>query len=75
MSAALHRRLRAVGAALAQAGRIHPPPGPAAAWTDDDAARAGVLLDTCGQALLARLDGEALAVLAARLGEREQGGD
>ena len=72
MTVALHRRLKVAGAALAEAGRIHLPSGPATGWSEDDAARVGTLIDTCGRALLARLDGEDLTALAARW-DGEQG--
>ena len=72
MTVALHRRLKVAGAALAEAGRVHLPPGAAATWTDADVARVGTLLDTCGRALLARLDDEDLAALATRW-DGEQG--
>ncbi len=63
MTAVSRRKLRVVGAALAKAGRIHLPSGPAAGWSEDDVARAGVLLDTCGVAVLARLNDEDLTAL------------
>ena len=75
MSVALRRRLNAVGAALAASGRIRLPAGPASHWSDEDRARVGVLIDVCGQPLLARLDEEALAALAERWGEDRQGED
>ncbi len=67
MTAVLRRKLRGVGAALAGAGRIRLPPGPVAAWSADDVSRVGTLLDTCGAAVLARLDDRDLAVLCTRL--------
>ncbi len=75
MSVVLHRRLRVVGAAMARAGRIRLPPGPVAGWGEDDVARVGTLLDTCGAAVLARLEDRDLSVLCARLrgGERGEG--
>ncbi len=72
MTAALHRKLKVVGAALAEAGRIRLPSGPAAGWSADDAARVGTLIDVCGAAVLARLDDRDLAVLCARLRGGEQ---
>jgi hypothetical protein len=57
---------------MAKAGRIRLPPGPAAAWSADDVAHVGTLVDTCGAAVLARLDDEDLAILASRLrGEQD----
>jgi hypothetical protein len=75
MTAVLRRKLRGVGAAMAKAGRVRLPPGAVAAWSEADVARAGVLLDTCGAAALARLGDEDLAALCARLrgGERGEG--
>ena len=72
MTASLRRRLRGVGAVMARAGRIHLPSGPATGWSEDDVARVGTLIDTCGRALLARLDDEDLTALAARW-DGEQG--
>jgi hypothetical protein len=71
-AASLRRKLKAVGAALAEAGRVRLPPGPVATWSADDAARVGTLIDTCGAALLARLEDRDLAVLCARLQGGEQ---
>ncbi len=75
MTVALRRKLRGVGAAMARAGRIRLPPGPAAGWSADDVARVGTLIDVCGAALLARLGDEDLATLCDRLrgGERGEG--
>ena len=67
MTVALRRKLQGVGAAMAKAGRIRLPPGPVAAWSEADVARAGVLLDTCGAAALAQLGDEDLTVLCRRL--------
>jgi hypothetical protein len=64
----LHRRLKAVGAALAASGHIRLPEGPAADWNDKEVARVGVLVDICGWELLARLDNEALVVLSTERG-------
>jgi hypothetical protein len=66
VSAALRRRLKAVGAALAKAGHIRLPEGPAADWGDEEVACVGVLVDVCGRELLSRLDGAALAALVER---------
>ena len=63
---ALRRRLKVVGAALAKAGHIRLPEGPAANWSEEEVVRVGVLADTCGPALLARLDGEALVERGSR---------
>ena len=68
MSAALRRRLKVVGAALAASGRIRLPEGRAADWNDKEVARVGVLVDICGWELLARLDNEALVVLSTERG-------
>ncbi len=57
---------------MAEAGRIRLPSGPAAGWSEDDVARVGTLLATCGRALLARLNDEDLTALAVRW-EGEQG--
>jgi hypothetical protein len=62
----LRRRLNAVGAALAKAGRIRLPEGPAAVWSAEEVARVGVLADVCGWELLVRLDNETLTALAER---------
>ena len=72
MSAALRRRLKAVGAALAASGRIRLPAGPASHWSDEDRARVGILINVCGRALLTRLDEEALAALAERWRGRDE---
>ena len=72
MTVALRRKVRGVGAAMAKAGRIRLPPGPVAAWSADGVASAGVLLETCGAAVLARLEDRDLAVLCARLRGGEQ---
>ncbi len=72
MTASLRRKVRGVGATMARAGRIRLPPGPVAGWGEDDVARVGTLLDTCGAAVLARLDDRDLAVLCTRLRGGEQ---
>jgi hypothetical protein len=68
VSVALRRRLNAVGAALAKAGRIRLPAGPASHWSDEEVERVGVLIDVCGWELLARLTEEALVVLSTERG-------
>jgi hypothetical protein len=72
VSVALRRRLNAVGAALAKAGRIRLPEGPAAAWTDDEVDRVSKLVDISGWALLARFDNADLTALSERWRGRDE---